>query len=118
MRDALDEMPRAEFATAWISLAEQFNIADDGTREIPRPISRSSRSKPDQQATLQDARAPQRETGPEPQGQDSAGTDTPAREPVRDQVSGQQPGVHPTASLQTAPCNSRPSNKARGAFAA
>jgi ubiquinone/menaquinone biosynthesis C-methylase UbiE len=33
--DALDEMARAEFATAWISLAEQFNIADDGTCEIP-----------------------------------------------------------------------------------
>lgn len=33
--DALVEMARAEFATAWISLAEQFNIADDGTCEIP-----------------------------------------------------------------------------------
>ncbi|HEY2764462.1 MAG TPA: class I SAM-dependent methyltransferase [Pseudonocardiaceae bacterium] len=32
---ALGEPSRAEFATAWIALADQFNIADDGTCEIP-----------------------------------------------------------------------------------
>jgi hypothetical protein len=33
--ETLGEVPRAEFADTWISLAERFNVADDGTCEIP-----------------------------------------------------------------------------------